>query len=261
VAAGPRRLRTLLYCAGAEEPLETWALLPRAETVRQARFLRHGGRPVLAVLSSEQTGLFVKQALRVFPLEASRNRVGAEPLLAADTGCPMWRASTLGLADADGDGRDDVVLVCEQGLVDPELRVEVYRGEDGGGFASRARETKLDGSYGSWDFGTDWTGDGLPDLAAVRDEALHVHAGSPRRRPIDKRPAVVVPIAAAEADGPAFDVVVDGDGDVEGGGFSIEHGGGTRVLGAADLTRDGRPELVLLRQTETEGTVTFLSPR
>jgi hypothetical protein len=260
VAAGPRRLHTLLYCAGAEEPLETWALLPRAETVRQARFLRHAGRPVLAVLTSEQTGLFVKQALRLFPLEASRNRVGAEPLLAADTGCPMWRRSTLGLADADGDGRDDLVLVCEQGLVDPELRVEVYPGEDGGGFVPRARDAKLDGAYGSWHFGDDWTGDGLPDLAAVRDEALHVHAGSPRRRPIDKRPAAVVEIAATDGDGPAFDVVVGEDGDADGGGFTIEHGG-TRILGTADLDGDGRPELVLVRQTESEGTISVLSPR
>ena len=233
--------------------------------------MRHGGRPLLAVLSANKNGIFVKQRLRLFALAASRNRVGAPPLLAVDTECPMWHESTLGLADADGDGRDDLVLVCQTGLIDPELRLELYRGTGGGRFEPRARAVELDGEYESWTFAADWTGDRLPDLAAVRGGALEIHTGSGRRRPLDKRPAAVLELDDSAAAGPGFDVVVStGDEGSSEDGVSAGDGSGRRVairssallvLGTADLTGDGRPELVVHRVGEDGDVVTVLSPR
>ena len=194
-AFGKRRLRTLLYCLGPggepEEPVEAWSLLPAGETVTETVYTRFEGRPMLVTLTREKLGLFVKQRLRAFPLEASRTRVGTEPTLATETVCPIWHDSALGFADADGDGRHDLYLVCEKGLIDQELRLEVYRGTGRGtgepGFDPRVSDIELDGEFGSWLFGQDWTGDGLPDLLAVRDGAIELHAGTGgRRHPIDR---------------------------------------------------------------------------
>ena len=193
---GKRRLRTLLECLGPDgepqDPIEAWSLLPDGETVTETVYTRYEGRPMLVVLTRQKLGLFVKQRLRAFPLAASRTRVGTEPVLATETVCPIWHDSALGFADTDGDGRDDLYLVCEKGLIDQELRLEIYRGVGPGtgeiGFDPRVRDVELDGEFGSWLFGRDWTGDGLPDLLAVRDGAIeapsrHRRQAAPGRAP------------------------------------------------------------------------------
>ena len=213
-AVGKRRLRTLLECLGpdgpAQDPVETWSLLPAEETVTEAVYARYEGRPVLLVLTREKLGLFVKQRLRAFLLEASRTRVGTSPMLAADTVCPLSHDSGLGFADVDGDGRDDLYLVCEKGLVDRELRLEVHRGTGRSageiGFDPRVGDVELDGEFGSWLFGRDWTGDGLPDLLAVRDgrsssirEAASSADGAARSNAEPSRPSASRPPARAAA--------------------------------------------------------------
>ena len=269
-AVGKRRLRTLLFCAGAEDPVEAWSLLPSEETVTKTLFVRYAGRPLLVVLTRDKVGLFVKQRLRVFALAASRNRIGAPPLLLRETHCPLWHASTLGFADADGDGRDDLYLACDKGLVDQELRLEIYAGREIGVLDPRVRAVELDGEYSSWWFGDDWTGDGLPDLLAVRDGSLEVHAGTGgRRRPVDKKPAAELTLAAADSVEPGFDVEVDEDtGD--GGSFDRVTIGsdGPQILGTADLWAgrpgdgggDGRPQLVIVQQGGAAAVLSVLSP-
>ena len=242
--------------------------------------MRYAGRPLLVVLTRDKVGLFVKQRLRVFALAASRNRIGTPPLLLRETHCPIWHTSILGFADADRDGRLDLYLACDKGLVDQELRLEVYPGRQIGTLDPRVRDVELDGEYSSWIFGRDWTGDGLPDLLAVRDGSLEVHAGTGgRRRPVDKRSAAELTIASPDGVEPGFDVEVAEDGADDGaddGGESLDGVSitldGPQILGAVDLrgdlrggragggSGDGRPELVIVRQGDAAAVLSVLSP-
>lgn len=280
-AHGKRRLRTLLHCLGDEEqeeqmepveptePVEVWSLLPEGETVTETLYTRYRGRPLLVVLTRTKLGLFVKQHLRLFPLEASRNRVGTEPILATETACPLWRNSSLGFADVDGDGREDLYLVCEKGLVDQELRLEVYAalGDEGAGdrFEPRARSVDLDGEYSSWSFGSDWTGDGLPDLLAVQQGAIELHPGTgSRRRPVERSPARFIdlgPGARGEATDEEDELQIEIDAEASGDTGMRVRLGGPRVVGVADLTGDDRPELVVYRAGTPGGSIAILRRR
>lgn len=261
-AQGRQRLRALLSCSADREPEEVWALLPGAETVAEARYLRLGDAPVLAVLTRSKLGPFVEQDLRVFALGANRTRAGEPPVLAARTGCPLWRSSELTAADADGDGKDDLVLLCEKGLVDRELRVEVFRNLAPPGEAPRldrrSRAVSLEGEHDSWWYGADLTGDGLPDLLSLRDgRFLELRAGSGKRRPVAGRPVWSVPAGAAEEPGQGKEHRVEVSAGSDGGGVRVTRGG-PRILGVADLEGDGTLEAVLyrpVRKREGEETV------
>ncbi|HSL83923.1 MAG TPA: hypothetical protein VLF66_14200 [Thermoanaerobaculia bacterium] len=251
-AHGRQRLRVLLSCSGQEEPEEVWALLPGAETVTESRYLRLGGVPVLAVLTRTKLGPFVVQDLRVFALAGSRTRAGEPPLLAARTGCPLCRSSELAAADADGDGRDDLVLLCQKGLIDRELRVVVFRNIAAPGepprFERRSRAVTVEGEHDAWWYGADLTGDGLPDLLSLRDgRFLELRAGSRGRRPVEGRPAWSVPAAAPEEPGEEGDEHrVEVRAGSDGGGVRVTRGG-RRILGVADLDGDGAREVLLYR--------------
>jgi hypothetical protein len=243
-AFGPR-LRVLLLCPGgdgAAEPEETWALLPGDETVTHARFGLLDGAPALAVLTRTKLGLFVKQDLRVFALSGSRSRLGTGPILAESTDCPIWRGLDLAFADADGDGLEDVVLVCEKGLVDPELRVELHRrrgpaeGGRGGAF-EKPRVTELEGEYSSWSYRDDWTGDGLADLVTLDEGRIALHPGERGRRPVARTAAWTVALPADEEE---------------------DQEGGRRIVATADLDGDGHPEVVLHRPTKGGGELLIL---
>lgn len=259
-AHGRRRLRVLLLCPG-REPEELWGLLPGPETITESRFGLLQGAPALAVLSREKLGLFVKQELRVIPLAGSRSRLGTAPILAAHTDCPLWRGSEPSFTDADGDGRADLVVVCRTGLVDQELRVEVYRqrapDERGGPFETRPRVAKLEGSFGAWHFGADWTGDGNADLLALRDGLLHLHPGAARGRPVETRASrtLALPWSGEEEDEGQVEVRVGTDG-----GEAREWRGGPEIVAAADLDGDGRPELVVHRAAKDGGELFVLTP-
>lgn len=255
---GPRRLRVVLLCPGAE-PVETWALLPGDETVTESHFGALDGEPVLVVLTREKLGIFVKQQLRVFPLRGSQSRMGTDPLLSAKTDCPLWRGSELSFTDGDGDGRDDLVLVCRRGLVSPGLRIEIYRRE-GAGFDRRARTAEIgDVEAVAWDYGTDWTGDGVPDLLLVDDGRLVIHAGSRRGRPVAGEAArtLALPGGNRDDDGQReVRIEAGGDGDET----EVTATAGLFLVGAGDLDRDGRPELVLVRSRGAGTEVLVVTP-
>lgn len=267
-AHGKRRLRTLLYCTDRADPIEVWSLLPGGDTVTATLFTRYPvgkqGRPLLVALTREKLGPFVEQGLRVFPLEASRNRVGSDPLFTVETDCPLWRGSALGFADADGDGREDLYLLCEKGMIDQELRIETYRYLGGGRFEDRPRDLNLDGSYSSWAYGPDWTGDGLPDLLAVREGVLELHPGTDgRRRPVESRAEWILDLRAdADADDREgdFEVTVEVDTDPDGDDPATVRLGGPRLLDTLDLTGDARHEIVIHRRGEPGGVITILTP-
>lgn len=284
-AHGTRRLRSLLYCAedatrSAQstqsaprgEPIEAWSLLPAGDTVSEVLFTRYpvgtSARPLLVVLTREKLGPFVEQGLRVFPLEASRNRVGSGPLFTVETDCPLWRSSALGFADADGDGRKDLYLVCEKGMIDQELRIEVYRYLGAGRFEERARDENLDGRRSSWAYGPDWTGDGLPDLLAVREGVLELHPGTGgRRRPVEGRAEWSLDLRTgldsegADDRGGGLEVEVTVDTDPDGDEPATVRLGGPRILDTLDLTGDARHEVVIHRRGERGGVITVLTPR
>jgi hypothetical protein len=235
----------LLLCPGgdgAAEPEETWALLPGDETVTHARFGLLDGAPALAVLTRTKLGLFVKQDLRVFALSRSRSRLGTGPILAESTDCPIWRGLDLAFADADGDGLEDVVLVCEKGLVDPELRVELHRrrgpaeGGRGGAF-EKPRVTELEGEYSSWSYRDDWTGDGLADLVTLDEGRIALHPGERGRRPVARTAAWTVTLPANEEEGEE---------------------GGRRIVATSDLDGDGHPEVVIHRPRKGGGELLIL---
>jgi hypothetical protein len=261
-AHGRQRLRVLLSCSAQHEPEEVWALLPGAETVTESRFLRLGGTPVLALLTRTKLGPFVEQDVRVFPLAPGRTRAGEPPLLAARTDCPLWRTSELTVADADGDGRDDLVLLCEKGLIDPELRVEVFRNLAAPGepprFERRSRAVNLEGEHEAWQYGADVTGDGLPDLLSLRDgRFLELRSGSRGRRPVEGRPVWSVATGPPEEPGKEDEHRVEVRAGSDGGGVRVTRGG-PRILGVADLDGDGAREVVLyraVRKREGEKTV------
>lgn len=258
---GRRRLRVLLLCPG-REPEETWALLPGAETVTAARFGVVDGTPALAILTREKVGLFVKQDLRVFPLAGSRSRMGTSPVLEARTDCPMGRGAELELTDADGDGAEDLVVICRTGLVDQELRVEVYRhlaaDEGAAPFDRRPRVARIEGGARAWHFGADWTGDGVPDLALIREDVLHLHAGEARGRPVQGRATRTLALAEPgtdDEDAPTTAVTIGTSG------TNVRHlAGPAGILAAGDLDGDGRPELVLHRSGEGGSELLVLTP-
>lgn len=258
---GPRRLRVVLLCPG-QEPVETWALLPGDETVTESHFGTLDGEPVLVALTREKLGIFVKQQLRVFALRGSQSRMGTDPLLAAKTDCPLWRGSELSFTDADGDGRDDLVLVCRKGLVSSEVRIEIYR-RQGSGFDRRARTAEIgDVEATAWDYGTDWTGDGVPDLLLVDDGTLAVYEGSLRGRPVAARAVrtLALPGGPREDDGQREVRIEAGGGGDGGGETEVSETGGLRLVGAGDLDGDGRPEVVLVRSRDDGAVVLVVTP-
>ena len=122
-------------------------------------------------------------------------------------------------------------------------------------------DVELDGEFGSWLFGRDWTGDGLPDLLAVRDGAIELHPGSGklgrRGHPIERRAVAAISLETPGEGSRTLetDAASEVGEDVR---VNVELGG-PRILGAADLDGDGRPELLAYRNGKPGGMLVILS--
>ncbi|HEX9942601.1 MAG TPA: FG-GAP-like repeat-containing protein [Thermoanaerobaculia bacterium] len=197
--AGRRRLHTLLLPADGGPLVEAWSLLPADERLMDdRRYLRMDGAPALAATTFERIGVLAKKRFRLFLLGRDRSRKGSAPALAVETDCPLWYPLDAAAADADGDGRQDLVLAHPGGLRGRELLVAAYRGLGGGRFAPRPRRWKLNDEATDWLYGPDFTGDGAPDLLVfVRDRLLLYPGDLKGSRPLAGRPLWSFPVAGA----------------------------------------------------------------
>lgn len=254
LAAGPeehgrRRLKSLVFDPAGGEPVEAWSLLPGEERLVNKRYLRIDGRPVLAVGTIEKIGIFVKKRFRLFWLERDRSRRGTAPALAVETDCPLWHDLEPFAADADGDGHKEIALVHPEGMRGNELVLAVHRNLGNGRFEARPRRTKLGVSARDWHWGTDFSGDGVPDLLVLADGQLHLYPGDAKGRPVASRPAWSLTVGGKK----------DGEkgkgeerpGRDEDGDVAESVAPSPRSLEVADVTGDGVEEVVV--RTEGEG--------
>ena len=228
-AAGKQRLRTLLIDpASAEPPVEAWSLLPAPEKVEDVWMTRIDGRPSLIVTTyqADKLGIFEKAKLRIFPLVADRTRGGRKPSLAVQTESRRWVALEPVIRDVDGDGKDDLVLIQQEGMGGGELVIETYFGRGSGGnvaFEPAPKRQKWELRAGRWSYGQDLTGDGRPDFAVLGGEKirqLQVFAGAadPRKNGLlEKSPRLLFPRKTGQAapSGALSIDDLDGDGHAE----------------------------------------------
>ncbi len=180
-AEGKRRLRTLLQPADGSAPFDAWSLLPVGERLAGDRaYLRLDGAPALAATSFEKVGVFAKKRLRLFLLARDRSRKGSPPSFSTETDCPLWFPLDATVADADGDGRQDLILSHPGGLRGKELQVSIYKGLGNGRFDPHPRRWKLSEEVTDWRYGADLTGDGVPDLLVYAGDHLLLYPGDAR---------------------------------------------------------------------------------
>ncbi len=255
-AAGPevegrRRLKTLLLTADAAAPVEAWSLLPANERLmRDSRYLRFDGTPALAATTFEQIGVFAKKRFRLFLLGRDRSRKGSPPALAVETDCPLWFPVDAVAADADGDGRQDLVLVYPGGLRGTELQVAAYRSLGGGKFdPDHPRRWKLNDRATDWHYGADLTGDGVPDLLVLAGDHLLLYPGDLKgSRPLAGRPLWSFPVSGAPK------LEARGDDDVD----EVLR---ERVVEVLDLPGGGRIALARGAQGDGRTVLTFVERR
>ncbi len=264
-AAGPevegrRRLKTALLPADGTAPFEAWSLLPAGERlVGERHYLRMDGVPALAAASFETLGVFAKKRLRLFLLGRDRSRKGSAPAFAVETDCPLWFPLDAVAVDADGDGRQDLVLAYPAGLRGKELQVTAYRGLGGGKIAPEPRRWKLNDEVTDWLYGPDLDGDGAPDLLVYVGDRLLLYPGDRKgSRPLAGRPLWSFAVSGApKKDAKRGDREGEGgDGGGEAPGREREH-----LLEVLELPGGGRIALAQGAQGDGRTVLTFVSRR
>jgi hypothetical protein len=255
-ANGKTRLHTLILSRDAEgkpQRAEAWSRFSGPETVDAHWFVRIDGQPALIVTtnSADKFSLFEEQSLRVFSLTADRSRAGQPPRLAVPTVSRRWFPARPFVLDLDKDGRDDLVVLQQEGLRGKALVVETWFGQ-GGRFTVPSHKMSLDLQARAWVYGADVTGDGRPDLVAIQEKKLLIFAGTadPRRDLLDRRPRMSIDLPGSEA--LSISVGVGSEG------AAVET---SRIdpLQMIDLDGDGRPEIVVtVREDSGRGRVTVV---
>lgn len=262
-AEGSRRLKTLLLDPSAppeEQRIEAWSLLPEAEDVASSWYAWVDGRPILlvATFSADKLGIFEKQKLRVFSLRSDRTRKGSPPSLARLTASRRWQVLDPVLADADGDGRHDLVLLQPEGLSGEKLVYEVHSSLSLGRFQQTSRKAVLPVAGNLWSYGSDIDGDGVADLAAVDDGFLLIFLGDSqtgRRPPISRKPRWKFPLGSPPKGTVVVKLGAGGDAESQ---TALKF---PSILRLVDLDGDSRAEVVLYRQAaEGSGEVEIYLP-
>jgi hypothetical protein len=259
-ANGKTRLLTLLLTRGAdgaEQRTEAWSRFAGPEQVDEHWFVRVDGRPLLIVTTTnaEKVSVFEKKKIRVFAFSADRTRAGQISILSSPTETPRWFPIEPTVVDLDRDGREDLVVVQQEGLRGKSLLVEAFFGRDKGQgrFELPSRKTEIDLQARAWHYGADVTGDGRPDLVAVQQKKLLIFAGTdtPRRSPIDRQPRTTIDLPATES------IAINASAGSEGVNVDKE---GADPLQIIDLDGDGRGEIVItLRDDQGRGRVTVVA--
>jgi len=112
----------------------------------------------------------------VLPLASDRTRAGAPPTFAVELDAKRWQETRVLVADADGDGRDDLLAAYPEGLTGGDLVVETWRGLGAGRFEARARRTDLADTPAAWDLLPAATEEGRPALLLVGKTRLELRA-------------------------------------------------------------------------------------
>jgi hypothetical protein len=153
-------------------------------------------------------------------------------------------------ADADGDGRRDVALVHPEGMNGQALQILVYENLGAGRFDPKPRKVKLGLTAEDWRWGSDLTGDGVPDLLVLTGGKLNLYPGEATGRPVASRAAWSLSVGAAPEK--------KGEG-TSGGTFDGEslESWRTHDLEVMDVTGDGKEDVVV--RVEGEGGRTTLT--
>ena len=255
VAVGPeaqgrrRLLTTLIDPADPEAAAEAWTRFSANEKAIRSWYLSLDGRPtlVVAALAADKLGIFEKQKLRVFPLRADRTRSGSPPALEIQTVTRHWYPLGVDVADADLDGRDDLVVVQPDGLGAKKLALEVYRGQGNGGFYLAPRRSVIVAPEARWAYGEDLDGDLVPDLVTVAGDRLQIYRGlaGHKRKALDKTPYRTLEVSDLGTDSD-LEIVIRIGGD----GHDDDEPTGPDDPRLVDFDGDGRGEILLIGERD-----------
>lgn len=247
------RLRTLLLSsAPGEPPVEAWSLFPGAEKAGEGVYSSWDGKPALLLRSFAKLGIFTKRDLRLYLLSRDRSRAGAPPVIAVHTDCALWHELGAYLADAGGNGRQDLVLIHPEGLRGKKLRFQVYPSLGQGRLAAQPRVSSLDVEADDWFYGADLSGDGIPDLLVRSQGRLLLYPAVGRTYRLAERPSWSFSLSAPPGGAPAADrqkdetqteVRVQVGGERQ--GTSVATVRGDTIGDLVDLRGDGHPILFL----------------
>jgi hypothetical protein len=174
--AGPQtigaRLRLVLIEEGADGTWQRslrWAALPAYEEVEESWLGEIEGAPALVVRTqgAAEVNAFEKQRWRAYRLAEDRTRAGRGPGLAVEVDSKRWHDNEALLADADGDGKTDVLIARPEGMTGGDLVVEAYPGEGAGRFDRSSRRTDIDDAPDRFELLADADGTGRPGLVGV----------------------------------------------------------------------------------------------
>jgi hypothetical protein len=250
---GKRRLRSLVLAPGGGEPVESWSLLPGEERLLDHQYLRFDGRPALVVGTIEKIGIFVKKRFRLFYLDRDRSRRGTAPALAVETDCNLWNPLEAFATDMDGDGLADLALVHPEGMGGGDLLISVYKSLGNGKFESRPRKTKLKLTADAWSFGSDLTGDAVPDLLALADGTLHLYPGEREGRPVASRAAWSMAVGKSRKENKEYGTLKESEANVVASTF--------HALDLVDLDGDGIEEIVVRGNGGNQQSVLYVLKR
>jgi hypothetical protein len=240
-AFGKSRVQTTLVAVspdGESSTTDCWGSLPEPEDLLDSSFLFIDDRPVLLVTTKpgDKLNLFGEKRLRIYPLERDRSRLGLLPLFAVETRVNLWQDTSMYVLDANGDGREDLVIGYWKGILNDHVVLDAYLRNEDGGFDRSVRSTTFDVKKGDRDFvqyGADLTGDGIADLLVRGKKGLLIYPG---RRSKNARELVApkpIVIRLTEREKESEDEMF----------FTYYSGGRPRVV---DLDADGRHDILLI---------------
>ncbi|MFQ5718601.1 MAG: FG-GAP repeat domain-containing protein [Acidobacteriota bacterium] len=184
LAAGPvphssGRLRTLIVKVGGDEPAtqDAWSQVGEDDVVDRSGYLLIDDVPHLWVVTHNEKGVEFfggSDRFRLFALSADRTRAGSSAVLDVKENSLEIRRDLVVAQDADGDGRDDLVIVGRK----DHVVLSVVRQQETGRFARSTHRQVLAGSGDPLAY-IDLDGDGTNDLVVGDGDWYRIHAGLP----------------------------------------------------------------------------------